>query len=109
MIIPALVCATLALAGCSSSGGNKPTAQPTSQPPTTSAPPTFDRNAALHEAWESARDTYPAELQLTICEAASKGGAPAVKGVLTDSDQMPFVVEHPDYDAGEWVKYCASK
>lgn len=101
IIIAAL--AVTALAGCSSSNDK---AEPTPVPSTSA--PTFDKNAALHEAWTQARDTYPAELKLSICDAASKGGASEVEAVLTNSDDMPFVVEHPEYDAKQWVTYCAS-
>ncbi|MBA9050776.1 MULTISPECIES: hypothetical protein [Streptomyces] len=99
--------AILALAGCSSQS-KSPTVEPM-PPKTTSAEPTFNQDDAKHEAWEQARDTYPAELKLSICDAAKKSGTKGVKAVLTDPDQMPFVVERPDYDAAQWVSYCASK
>lgn len=106
LIIPALVGVTLALAGCSSS--DEPAAPATSTA-TTSKAPMFDRDAAQRESWESARDMYSADLKLSICDAAKKGGKAGVKALLTDSERMPFVVERPDYDAGQWVTYCASK
>ncbi|MCX4547289.1 hypothetical protein [Streptomyces sp. NBC_01500] len=104
LIGTALIAVALSVTvGCSSNDS-----QPAKAAPKTSAP-TFDRNAALHESWQSAVDTYPADLKLDICKAADKGGKGSVKALLTDNDQMPFVVEHPDYDAGQWVTYCAAK
>lgn len=88
--------------GCSSSDGSA-----SDKPTTPAVAPTLDRDAALQESWQSAVDTYSADLKLSICEAADKGGAKSVKAFLVDQDEMPFVVEHPDYDARQWVKYCA--
>jgi hypothetical protein len=106
LIVPALVAAALTLTACSSSDDQAPAPKVTSAEPSESTEPTFDAKAALHESWVSARDTYPADLKLDICEAAKKGGEADVKALLTDSDRMPFVVDHPDYDAGQWVIYC---
>jgi hypothetical protein len=102
-IVSATAVVLLCAVGCSS---EKPAAEP-SEP--ASSAPVFDEDAELYEVWQQAETTYPAALKLTICEAAEKDGAAGVKAVLTDSEQMPFVVDNPDYDAGQWVTYCASK
>ncbi|WP_458085747.1 hypothetical protein [Streptomyces malaysiensis] len=117
-LVSTAVAALIALGGvvgCSSSGDSSDsgTSAPArdswadDQADAANDAPTLDRDEALHEAWQSAVDTYSADLKLSICEAADKGGASAVKSFLTNEDEMPFVVEHPGYDAGEWVKYCA--
>lgn len=66
---------------------------------------TFDQTTEQREAWETTRDSYTAAIKLDICGAAKKGGAKAVRAYLV-SDEMPFEVEDPAYDAGQWVKYC---
>lgn len=100
MIISALAISALCLTACSAESN-------TAESKPTASAPTFDRDAALRESWEQARDTYSADLKLSICEAAKEGGAASVGAVLTGED-MPFVVEHPEYDARQWAEYCAS-
>ncbi|MGW6920837.1 hypothetical protein ACWGA9_06070 [Streptomyces sp. NPDC054950] len=109
-IIGAIALTAACLAGCSS--GSSDTAAPApseSSAAATPSAPVFDQDAERYEAWQQTEATYPAALKLTICDAAKEGGAASVKAVLTDPDQMPFVVEDPEYDSGQWVKYCASK
>lgn len=98
LIIPALVAAAVVLTGCSSGSEAAPA-------PAASAGG-FDRNAELREAWQASVDTFPAALTLEVCEAADQGGAAGVEKFLT-GEEMPFVIEHPEYDAKQWVKYCA--
>ncbi|MFC9620276.1 hypothetical protein ACFTXM_09830 [Streptomyces sp. NPDC056930] len=101
MIVTALVCGAIALTGCSSD--DNPAAKETTQSKP-SAPPTLDRDAALREEWEASSATYTASLKLDICDAGSEA---AIAKFLA-SDDMPFVVDDPAYDAKQWVQYCAS-
>lgn len=99
-IIGAALLVMLSAVGCSSE-------EPAEEPAKPSATaPTFDKDAAKREAWEGAERTYSAQLKLRICDAAEEGGAAAIGAVLTDEEQMPFVVEDPEYDAQQWAKYC---
>lgn len=98
-LIAATLLATTLAVGCSSTSS--------SEVPDNAPTPTFDRDAALHESWEMARDTFPANLKLEICDAAKHGGEAEVRAYLT-SEEMPFEIPNPDYDAKQWVAYCGS-
>jgi len=110
-LIAATLLATTLAVGCSTTtssevpdNANTPT---TSEVPDNASTPTFDRDAALRESWEMARDTFPANLKLEICDAAKHGGEAEVRAYLT-SEEMPFEIPNPDYDAKQWVAYCGS-
>lgn len=97
LIAVTLLATTLAV-GCSTTS---------SEVPDNANTPTFDRDAALRESWEQARDFYTAQLKLEICDAAKHGGEAEVRAYLTSEDN-PFEVPNPDYDAKQWVTYCGS-
>lgn len=91
----------LSAVGCAS-GSEEPAAD---EVPFSSAP-AFDKEAEQLSAWRASVDTYPAQLKLDICAAASEGGAGAVEKFLA-GDDMPFVVDNPAYEAEQWAAYCA--
>lgn len=98
-IILAVLLAALAIGGCQSS-------EPATESPTAS-PSTFDRDEAKQQMWEEARDDFTPQLKMEICDAAQQGDAKGVEDYLR-SDEMPFVIDDPAYDAKQWVIYCGT-
>ncbi|MEU9560363.1 hypothetical protein [Streptomyces fumanus] len=99
LAVAALLCAV----GCSA---EKPDAAPEPEPSKAAvSAETFDREALRHEEWETSAETYTAALKLKICNAGSEESI----AKFLASDDMPFVVDDPEYDAKQWAKYCASK
>lgn len=103
-IIGATLLVMLSAVGCAGAS-EEPAADEVPFVPASSAP-AFDREAEQLNAWQMSVDTYPAQLKIDICDAASEGGAGAVEAFLT-GDDMPFVVDNPAYEAEQWAKYCA--
>jgi len=106
-LIAATLLATTLAVGCSTTTTSSEVPDNANTPTFDANTPTFDRDAALRESWEMARDTFPANLKLEICDAAKHGGEAEVRAYLT-SEEMPFEIPNPDYDAKQWVAYCGS-